>query len=192
VPTTLARPGRARPCSMLVFVNGVTAQGRRHPDVQRLLRALARGGLPRARPGPHRPRAGRDHGEYGGRCRRRRLRSRDRPGSTRASSSSACCWVRRCASSVAMARRRGVTAAGRGFELPARSSNRRAGVQVTSGTGSAGSRSSRWGTLSPFPVECRRRTRGSRGRRFRACPAWRGAPRSGSSSWPCSSASCTG
>jgi hypothetical protein len=35
VPTALARPGRARPCAMLVFVNGVTAQGRRHPDVQR-------------------------------------------------------------------------------------------------------------------------------------------------------------
>jgi pimeloyl-ACP methyl ester carboxylesterase len=45
VPTTLARPGRARPCAMLVFVNGVTARGRRHPDVQRLARALARAGF---------------------------------------------------------------------------------------------------------------------------------------------------
>jgi pimeloyl-ACP methyl ester carboxylesterase len=43
-PTTLARPGRARPCSLLVLVNGVTAQGRRHPDVQRLAHALARAG----------------------------------------------------------------------------------------------------------------------------------------------------
>ena len=45
VSTTLARSGRARPCSVLVFVNGVTAQGRRHPDVQRLARALARAGF---------------------------------------------------------------------------------------------------------------------------------------------------
>jgi len=43
-PATLARPGRAWPCSTLVFINGVTAQGRRHPDVQRLARALARAG----------------------------------------------------------------------------------------------------------------------------------------------------
>ena len=43
-PTTLARPGRGWPCSTLVLVNGVTAQGRRHPDVQRLARALARAG----------------------------------------------------------------------------------------------------------------------------------------------------
>ena len=45
VPTTLARPGRARPCATLVFINGVTARGRRHPDVRRLARALARAGF---------------------------------------------------------------------------------------------------------------------------------------------------
>jgi pimeloyl-ACP methyl ester carboxylesterase len=45
LPTTLVQPGRARPCAAVVFINGVTARGRRHPDVRRLARALACAGF---------------------------------------------------------------------------------------------------------------------------------------------------
>jgi pimeloyl-ACP methyl ester carboxylesterase len=43
-PSTVARPGGSGPWPAFVFVNGVTARGRRHPDVQRLARGLARAG----------------------------------------------------------------------------------------------------------------------------------------------------
>jgi pimeloyl-ACP methyl ester carboxylesterase len=45
VPTTVVRPGRGSRWPTLVFVNGVTARGRKHPDVARLARALARVGF---------------------------------------------------------------------------------------------------------------------------------------------------
>lgn len=44
VPTTLVRPANGAPWPSIVFVNGATALGRRHPDVQRLARGLARAG----------------------------------------------------------------------------------------------------------------------------------------------------
>jgi dienelactone hydrolase len=44
VETTVYRPGGSRPWHALVFVNGATARGRHHPDVQRLARGLARAG----------------------------------------------------------------------------------------------------------------------------------------------------
>jgi len=50
VPTTLVRPARRGPWPALVFVNGVTARGRHHPEVQRLARALARAGYVTAVP----------------------------------------------------------------------------------------------------------------------------------------------
>jgi dienelactone hydrolase len=43
-PTTLVRPGGSGPWRALVFVNGATARGRHHPDVQRLARGLGRAG----------------------------------------------------------------------------------------------------------------------------------------------------
>ena len=45
VPTTVYRPGGGRRWPALVFLNGVTARGRRHPDVERLAGALARVGF---------------------------------------------------------------------------------------------------------------------------------------------------
>jgi dienelactone hydrolase len=45
MPTTLARPGRGGRWPAVVFVNGATARGRFHPDVQRLSRGLARAGF---------------------------------------------------------------------------------------------------------------------------------------------------
>jgi pimeloyl-ACP methyl ester carboxylesterase len=44
IPATLNRPRRPRHLPAFVFVNGVTAPGRRHPDVQRLASTLARAG----------------------------------------------------------------------------------------------------------------------------------------------------
>lgn len=44
-PATVARPpGGGNSSPAIVFVNGVTARGRHHPDVQRLARSLARAG----------------------------------------------------------------------------------------------------------------------------------------------------
>jgi pimeloyl-ACP methyl ester carboxylesterase len=43
-PTTLVRPGRGKRWPAVVFVNGATARGRHHPDVERLARALGRVG----------------------------------------------------------------------------------------------------------------------------------------------------
>ena len=43
--TTLARPGTGESWPAVVFVNGATERGRRHPDVQRLARGLARAGF---------------------------------------------------------------------------------------------------------------------------------------------------
>lgn len=43
-PSTVARPGGPGLWPALVFVNGVTARGRHHPDVQRLAEGLARAG----------------------------------------------------------------------------------------------------------------------------------------------------
>jgi pimeloyl-ACP methyl ester carboxylesterase len=43
-PTTLARPGGSPPWPGVVFLNGATRRGRRHPDVQDLARGLARAG----------------------------------------------------------------------------------------------------------------------------------------------------
>ena len=45
VPTTVARPGAGVCWPALVFLNGVTARGRFHPDVERLTDALARLGF---------------------------------------------------------------------------------------------------------------------------------------------------
>jgi pimeloyl-ACP methyl ester carboxylesterase len=45
VPTTIYRPGGGSRWPALVFLNGVTARGRHHPDVERLARALARIGV---------------------------------------------------------------------------------------------------------------------------------------------------
>jgi len=45
VPTTVVRPGRGDRWPAMVFVNGVTARGRHHPDVRRLAVALARVGF---------------------------------------------------------------------------------------------------------------------------------------------------
>ena len=45
VPTTVYRPGAGSRWPALVFLNGVTARGRRHPDVERLAGALARVGF---------------------------------------------------------------------------------------------------------------------------------------------------
>lgn len=45
VPTLVVRPGGGTRWPALVFVNGVTARGRHHPDVERLARALARVGF---------------------------------------------------------------------------------------------------------------------------------------------------
>lgn len=45
VPTTVVRPGGGRRWPVLVFLNGVTARGRRHPNVQRLACGLARAGF---------------------------------------------------------------------------------------------------------------------------------------------------
>ena len=45
VPTTVYRPGGGSRWPALVFLNGVTARGRHHPDVERLARALARIGF---------------------------------------------------------------------------------------------------------------------------------------------------
>jgi pimeloyl-ACP methyl ester carboxylesterase len=44
IPATVARPPGEGPWPALVFVNGVTARGRRHPEVQRLARGFARAG----------------------------------------------------------------------------------------------------------------------------------------------------
>ena len=44
MPTTLARPRGSRAAPAIVFLNGATARGRRHPDVQALARGLARAG----------------------------------------------------------------------------------------------------------------------------------------------------
>jgi len=43
-PTTVVRPGNGRRWVTIVFVNGATARGRHHPEVQRLARGLARAG----------------------------------------------------------------------------------------------------------------------------------------------------
>ncbi len=43
-PTTLVRPERGGPWPTVVFVNGATREGRKHRDVQRLARGLARAG----------------------------------------------------------------------------------------------------------------------------------------------------
>jgi pimeloyl-ACP methyl ester carboxylesterase len=43
-PAIIARPGGSGPWPAIVFVNGATRAGRRHPDVQRLARGLARAG----------------------------------------------------------------------------------------------------------------------------------------------------
>jgi pimeloyl-ACP methyl ester carboxylesterase len=45
VPTTIYRPGGGSRWPTLVFLNGVTARGRHHPDVERLAHALARIGV---------------------------------------------------------------------------------------------------------------------------------------------------
>ncbi|HEY6960859.1 MAG TPA: alpha/beta fold hydrolase [Gaiellaceae bacterium] len=45
IPTTVVRPDGAPPWPTLVFVNGATPDGRSHPTVQRLGRALARAGV---------------------------------------------------------------------------------------------------------------------------------------------------
>jgi len=45
VPTSIYRPGSGDRWPALVFLNGVTARGRRHPDVERLASALARVGF---------------------------------------------------------------------------------------------------------------------------------------------------
>jgi Subtilase family len=45
VPTTVYRPGGGSRWPALVFLNGVTAPGRHHPDVERLAHALARIGV---------------------------------------------------------------------------------------------------------------------------------------------------
>jgi pimeloyl-ACP methyl ester carboxylesterase len=45
VPTTVYRPGGGSRWPALVFLNGVTARGRHHPDVERLAGALARVGF---------------------------------------------------------------------------------------------------------------------------------------------------
>lgn len=45
VPTTVYRPGGGTHWPALVFLNGVTARGRHHPDVERLAAALARVGF---------------------------------------------------------------------------------------------------------------------------------------------------
>ena len=45
VPTTVYRPGGGSRFPTLVFLNGVTARGRHHPDVERLAGALARVGF---------------------------------------------------------------------------------------------------------------------------------------------------
>jgi pimeloyl-ACP methyl ester carboxylesterase len=45
VPTTVYRPGGGSGWPRLVFLNGVTARGRHHPDVERLANALARVGF---------------------------------------------------------------------------------------------------------------------------------------------------
>jgi len=45
VPTTVYRPGGGKRWPTLVFLNGVTARGRHHPDVERLAGALARVGF---------------------------------------------------------------------------------------------------------------------------------------------------
>jgi dienelactone hydrolase len=52
VPTSLYRAGRDRHRPALVFLNGVTARGRQHPDVRRLAEALARAGFLVAVPDP--------------------------------------------------------------------------------------------------------------------------------------------
>ena len=44
VPTMVVRPGGGTRWPTIVFLNGVTARGRHHPDVQRLARGLARVG----------------------------------------------------------------------------------------------------------------------------------------------------
>jgi poly(3-hydroxybutyrate) depolymerase len=44
-PTTLARPDDSPPWPGVVFLNGATRRGRRHPDVQDLARGLARAGF---------------------------------------------------------------------------------------------------------------------------------------------------
>jgi pimeloyl-ACP methyl ester carboxylesterase len=45
VPTTIYRPGGGKRWPALVFLNGITAQGRHHPEVERLAGALARAGF---------------------------------------------------------------------------------------------------------------------------------------------------
>jgi len=45
VPTTVYRPGTGDPWRALVFLNGITARGRHHPEVERLAGALARVGF---------------------------------------------------------------------------------------------------------------------------------------------------
>jgi pimeloyl-ACP methyl ester carboxylesterase len=45
VATTVVQPGGSGPWPAVVFLNGVTARGRHHPDVERLARALARVGF---------------------------------------------------------------------------------------------------------------------------------------------------
>lgn len=45
VPTTVYRPGSGAAWPAVVFLNGVTARGRHHPDVVRLARGLARAGF---------------------------------------------------------------------------------------------------------------------------------------------------
>lgn len=44
IPSTLVRPSGDAPWPAIVFVNGATPLGHRHPDVQRLARGLARAG----------------------------------------------------------------------------------------------------------------------------------------------------
>src|SRR5690242_5010788 len=45
IATTLVRPETSPPWPALVFMNGATPDGRRHPTVQRLAIALARAGV---------------------------------------------------------------------------------------------------------------------------------------------------
>ncbi|MGD0272491.1 MAG: alpha/beta fold hydrolase [Gaiellaceae bacterium] len=45
VPTTVVRPGKGNQWPAIVFVNGVTARGSHHPDVERLANGLARVGF---------------------------------------------------------------------------------------------------------------------------------------------------
>lgn len=45
VPTTVYRPGGGHSWPALVFLNGVTARGRHHPEVEQLAGALARVGF---------------------------------------------------------------------------------------------------------------------------------------------------